>query len=120
MGIANKGSSPPGVEGNYKPVVAVMFAIISAVAGVWSSKRRPWKGGKGKMAVVKAFTVISLPFIIAEAVTGVASFLTGELKIPPTFGVGTAVDVTILLIGLAVAITRFLKTKPRMTAVDTA
>ncbi len=56
------------------------------------------------MAVAKAFTITSLPFILAEAATGVVSFLNGELKIPPMIGVGTAADFAILLVGLAVAI----------------
>ena len=99
---------PPGgrVEVNYKPIVALMFAIVLLVAGVWSSKRRPWKGGKDKMAVLKAFTFTSMPFVLAEAMTGVVSFLTGQLSMPPLVGAGTAVDLAILLAGLAVAILR--------------
>jgi heme A synthase len=96
---------------NYKPVVAVMFAIILLVAGIWSSKRRPWKGGKERMAVVKTFAIISLPFVLLETATGVISFLTGELSIPPLLGVGTAIDLIILFAGVAAAALRLLKTK---------
>jgi hypothetical protein len=36
-------TTPPEVAVNYKPIVALVFAIILLAAGVWSSKRRPWK-----------------------------------------------------------------------------
>ncbi len=97
---------PNEVAVNYKPVVALIFAIILLVAGVWSSKRRPWKGGKDRMAVVKAFAIISMPFVLAEAGTGIVSFAAGELRIPPYVGVGTAIDLAILFSGLAVALVR--------------
>ena len=97
-------TTPPSVEANYKPVVAVIFAIILAVAGVWSSRRRPWKDGKEEMAVVKAFAITSMPLVLAEVATGVLSFLTGELRIPRPAGIG--VDLGILMTGLAVAVCR--------------
>jgi len=106
---------PSSVEANYKPVVAVIFAIILAVAGVWSSKRRPRKGGKDGMAVAKAFMFTSIPFVVAEAATGVASFITGQLSIPPAIGPGTAVDMTVLLAGIAVAVLRAVKSKTSRT-----
>jgi hypothetical protein len=99
---------PIEVAVNYKPIVAVIFAIILAVTGVWSSKRRPWKGGKDRMAVAKAFAITSLPFVLAEAVTGILSFATGELGIPPYVGIGTAIDLTILLAGLGIVISRLI------------
>jgi subtilase family serine protease len=100
---------PIEVAVNYKPIVAMVFAIILGVAGIWSSKRRPWKGGKERMAVVKAFTITSLPFVLAEAATGVVSLLTGQLSIPPLVGAGTAVDSTILLAGMVTAILRIVR-----------
>jgi hypothetical protein len=103
---------PIEVAVNYKPIVAMFFAIILLVAGVWSSRRRPWKGGTGRKAVVKAFIVVSMPFVLAEAATGVLSFFTGQLSIPPLVGAGTAVDLAILLVGLVVAILRIVKIKP--------
>ena len=114
MRIADDESTPPSVEANYKPVVVVMFAIVLAVAGVWSSRRKPWKGGKDGMAAVKAFAVTSLPFVLVEAATGIASFLTGELKIPPSVGSGTAVDLAILVAGIAVAMARLRSTARRL------
>jgi len=98
--------SQPSVEANYKPVVAAIFAVVLAVAGVWSSKRRPWMGGKGRMAVAKSFAVISTPFVVIEAVTGIASLMSGGLSIPPVIGVGTAIDMAVLLSGLVVALRR--------------
>ena len=103
---------PVEVAVNYKPIVALVFAIILLVAGVWSSKKRPWKGGKDRMAVVKAFAFTSLPFVLAEAGTGVVSLLTGQLSIPPLAGVGAAIDLTILLAGLGAAILMALKEGP--------
>jgi len=97
---------------NYKPIVALIFAVILLVAGIWSSKRRPWKGGEDRMAVVKAFMFTSLPFVLAEGVTGIVSFVTGELRIPPSFGTGTAVDSIILILGLMVAVCRAMKRMP--------
>jgi len=99
----------PEVAVNYKPIVALVFAIILAVVGLWSSKRKPWKGGKEKMGVVKAFAFTSLPFVLAEAGTGVVSLLTGQLSIPPALGFGTAVDLGILAVGLVVALAGVLK-----------
>jgi len=102
---------PIEVAVNYKPIVAVMFAIILLVAGICSSKRRPWKGRKDRMAVVKAFILTPMPFVAAEAATGVISFLTGGLSIPPVVGVGMAVDCTILILGLIVLVARAMKKK---------
>jgi hypothetical protein len=104
----------PEAETNYKPIVAVMFAIVLTVVGLWSSRRRPWKGGKDKMAVVKAFIFISLPFILVEAATGVVSLLTRQLSMPPIIGFGTAVDLLVLVVGLMVSIHRILRKAPSL------
>ncbi len=61
------------------------------------------------MAVAKAFTIASLPFVVAEAGTGIVSLFTGQLSIPPLMGVGTAVDLSILMAGISVAILRALR-----------
>lgn len=91
------------LEANIKPLLALVFAVVLAAVGLWSSKRRPWKGKAGSVAVLRAFALISLPFFAAEALTGIASLMTGELKVPPAIGVGSVTDVVILLLGLAVA-----------------
>jgi hypothetical protein len=109
--VTVEGTTTPPVEVtvNYKPLVAVIFAIILALAGVWSSRRRPWKSGKDRMAVAKAFAFASLPFVVAEAGTGIVSLFTGQLSIPPLMGVGTAVDLSILMAGISVAMLRALR-----------
>ncbi len=104
--VTISGEPPPEVEANYKPVVAVIFAIILLIAGLWSSRRRPWKGGEDGMAVAKAFTVTTMPFVIVETMTGVVSYLTGELSIPPSLGLGTILDAFILAIGLMILAAR--------------
>jgi hypothetical protein len=63
------------------------------------------------MAVTKAFAITSMPFVLAEAMTGIISLISGELRIPPSVGVGMAVDLVILLVGLGVAILTVLKAK---------
>ncbi len=109
--VTISGEPPLEVETNYKPLVAVIFAIILLIAGLWSSRRRPWKGGEDWTAVAKAFIVFSLPFVLAEVATGIVSALTGALSIPPILGAGTVTDIAILVAGLAVAILRGLSKK---------
>jgi len=102
----NVGSErPPDIAAgmNYKPMVAAVFTVALLVAGFLSSRRRPWKNRKDKVAILQAFCAYALPFATAEAVTGLLSLATGVLSIPPVLGLGTAVDVSILSIGLAVA-----------------
>ena len=67
------------------------------------------------MAVTKAFVFESMPFVLAEAVTGIVSFVTGELRIPPSFGTGTALDSVIRIFGVAVAVCRIFKRTPETT-----
>ncbi len=100
---------PP--EMNYKPIVALIFAFILLLLGIWSANQRPWKDKKDQKAMFKAFCVVSLPFLVTEVATGVVSLLTGLLSIPPLLGIGMIVDLLILLIGAAVAVHRF-KKKP--------
>ncbi len=102
-------TTPPKVAVNYKPIAALFFAVILPVAGVWSSKKRPWNSRKDRMAVMKAFIIISLPFLLAEAGTGIASLLTGQLAIPPPLGAATLIDLAILFAGLGVAVLRQLR-----------
>jgi len=66
------------------------------------------QGGKDRMAVAKALAIASMPFVLAEAGTGVVSLLTGLLSIPPLLGVGTAIDLAVLTAGLAVSLYRAL------------
>jgi len=52
------------------------------------------------MAVVKVFMVAAMPFVLAEAVTGVLSLFAEPLQVPPTVGLGMSVDLAILAIGV--------------------
>jgi len=94
----------PPAEPNWKPVVAALFAIALLVVGVWASRLRPWKGEDGQESEVRAFLVAGLPFIAAEIATGVVSYLTGLLSIPPLIGLGSLVDSAILAGGILAAI----------------
>ena len=95
---------PPAPETNLKPLVAAVFAAILAIAGAWSARRRPWKKGTGGRAMLLAFAFTAIPFVLAEAGTGIISFFIGFLSIPPILGLGTAVDVGILAGGLVTMI----------------
>ncbi len=66
------------------------------------SKRRPWKAGKERLVVAKAFAVTSMPFVLLKATPGTVSLLTDQLSIPPAAGAGTFVDLAVLATGLVV------------------
>ena len=100
------------VEPNWKPFIALAFSLVLLAVGAWSSRRAPWKGGKGARAVLNALALFALPFVLLEAGTGIVSLFSGILSIPPLLGVGTAVDLTILLTGIAVVMYRGAKGRP--------
>jgi len=56
--------------------------------------------------VANAFFIFTLPFMLAEVATGVASPFFDPLKIPPILGLGTVVDCIILVVGLMFSILR--------------
>jgi len=84
---------------NLKPLIALVFAITLLACGLVVSKRRPMQFQAGR-SFLKTFLVISLPFCLAEVITGVISLVTGLLAVPPLFGVGMILDMSILLAGL--------------------
>jgi len=100
------GGTTAGTEMNWKPLVAAVFAAALAIVGAVSSRRRPWRRGTTRTAAAQAFALTALPFVVAEAATAVVSFFTGLLAIPPSLGAGTAVDLTIVVAGLAVTVFR--------------
>lgn len=104
--VTIKASPPPSVETNYKPLIALIFAVVLAVIGLWSSRKRPWKGGEDRRAVAMSFAFTCLPFIIVEVLTGILSVFVDPLKIPPAIGWGTGVDVVILVVGLLFSLLR--------------
>lgn len=85
---------------NWKPWVATIFTIVLAVLGAWSSLRNPVFLGRNSWA--RTFALTALPFVAAEAATGIVSALTGALAIPPGLGPGAVVDTGILIVGTLV------------------
>ena len=96
-------SAPPvpvDVRTNLKPFLAAVFAAVLAVACVWSMRRERARAAISG-GTVRASSLLLVPFVAAELLTGIISWGTGYLSIPPGIGVGTVVDVGILLAGLA-------------------
>ncbi|MFQ6106374.1 MAG: OmpL47-type beta-barrel domain-containing protein [Thermoplasmata archaeon] len=84
---------------NLKPLIALIFSIILLVCGLVVSRRRPIRFKTGRSSL-KTFLVLSLPFCLAEVMTGVISLITGLLAVPPLLGLGMVLDLGILLAGL--------------------
>ena len=101
--------TPAATPWNAKPIVAAIFAVGLAAFGAWAARRAPWRKGSRKYAEVKAFSAVSLPFVVAETLTGLVSLFTGWLSIPPVLGIGTAVDLAILVVGAVLASVRVRK-----------
>lgn len=98
---------------NWKPLVALIFVLVLLGVGAWSAKRAPWAVTGGGPSAAKAFLFVVLPFLAAEAATGVVSLATGILSIPPGIGLGTAVDLSILVAGVIVALLRIWQARRR-------
>jgi len=92
--------SPP----NWKPWVATVFSVVLAVLGIWASRRLP--AFRGRTSALRTFFFTALPFVVAEAATGVASAMTGAFAIPPILGIGTILDAGILVAGALVSFLR--------------
>ncbi|MHA2065506.1 MAG: hypothetical protein ACXABY_14120, partial [Candidatus Thorarchaeota archaeon] len=109
--------APDGDEGgeqNFKPMIALIFCVILAITGVMIAYRRPLRLAKqDQVARNRLYTgiLIVLPFMVAEALTGLISMYTGALSVPPVLGLGTVVDSCILAIGLVVQFLSFRKAK---------
>ncbi|HEV8595865.1 MAG TPA: CARDB domain-containing protein [Thermoplasmata archaeon] len=97
--VTIEGAPLTAVEWNWKPLVAAVFSAILVIVGGWSASKAPARIGTRPR--LRAFATTALPFVLAEAATGVASVLTGVLAIPPLLGAGTAVDLGILFAGVA-------------------
>jgi len=102
--ISSEPSSPPPPEPNWKPLVAAVFAVLLAIVGAWSADRSPWTTGRRPR--LRAFAFTAVPFVAAEAATGVVSLTTGLLSMPPILGAGAALDSSILVAGLAASVIR--------------
>ncbi len=91
---------------NWKPLVAAVFAAVLIALGASSSRRSAQGHEGGRSSAIVAFATTSLPFVLAEAATGILSHFTGLLSIPPLLGVGAVVDGGILAAGVTVAVLR--------------
>ena len=96
--------APPVPEANWKPLVALVFSIILALVSAASAWVAPWSTGSRRR--LRAFLLVVVPFVAAEGATGVVSLTTGLLAIPPLLGAGTAMDLAILVAGVAVSLLR--------------
>ena len=110
LSVTIEGAPLPVPEPNWKPPVAAAFSAILVLVGIQSARRVP--ANVGSRPRVRAFVLAALPFIVIEASTGIVSLLTGWLSIPPILGLGTAVDVAILVAGVAILARRVRKRTP--------
>jgi hypothetical protein len=106
--VVGSETPPEGrVEFNYKPLVALLFSVILIFAAAYSARKRPlpWGNGQRKRFLL-SWAVLALPFISAEAATGLISIYFEPLRIPPLVGWGTGVDSAILAVGLLFSLLR--------------
>jgi len=87
---------------NWKPFVAFVFALVLALVGAYVARRPPRDASP--RAQWRHYAIYSIPFVAAEAATGVVSLITGALAIPPYLDLGTVVDVVLFAIGIIVAL----------------
>ncbi len=95
--------TPSPKKENWKPLIALIFAIILLIAGSIVAKNKPLISKIKKLSneMFTFFTVV-LPFIIAEIIAGIISWFTGALRVPSWLGIGMFVDLAILAVGLLV------------------
>jgi predicted GH43/DUF377 family glycosyl hydrolase len=88
-------------EYNWKPIIALIFTVILLIIGIVVVHNRPMRftGDLSKDRWYSFFAGV-LPFVIAEALTGIVSFFTGLLAVPPIIGLGMIVDLVILIAGI--------------------
>jgi hypothetical protein len=88
-------------EYNWKPIIALVFAIILLIIGILTVYNRPMKF-TGILEKDRWYTLFAgvIPFVIAEAITGFISLFTGFLAVPPILGLGMIVDLVILIAGI--------------------
>jgi predicted GH43/DUF377 family glycosyl hydrolase len=100
-------------EYNWKPLIALIFTLILLIVGIVIVLSHPMKftGELGRDRTYSFFAGV-LPFVVAEAITGIVSFFTGLLAVPPLFGIGMIVDLAILIIGIICGIVIYVKGVP--------
>ncbi|UCD92357.1 MAG: hypothetical protein JSV43_09120 [Methanobacteriota archaeon] len=84
---------PVVMQPNLKPVLAIVFLLLLLLFGSEVARRRTKEGR------IRRFWF--LPFALAELATCAISAISGLLSIPPVMGVGLAVDLTILILGMS-------------------
>jgi hypothetical protein len=88
-------------EFNWKPVIALIFAIVMLIMGMIITYIRPIKFSDNiTKNRLNSFLLGVLPFVVIELMTGLISYFTGLLSIPPIIGIGTVIDLSILIVGL--------------------
>ncbi len=99
----------PVVVENWKPIIALVFAIVLVVlAAVLAIRARRDDGGRWKPILVGGVI-----FAVAELATGVISALTGAIPIPPFLGLGTIIDASLIAAGFVVVSLLFVRARPR-------
>ncbi|UCD92910.1 MAG: hypothetical protein JSV43_03050 [Methanobacteriota archaeon] len=97
------------IEGNYKPVLSLVLAIVLIVLGLLLNLRRkePDEEVEGetpkKKLDLESFAAYSLSFAILEIIIGAVSAVTGAFSIPPAVGDGLLFDLLIFIVGIFVA-----------------
>jgi hypothetical protein len=98
---------------NWKPIIALIFTCILLIAGIIVVRNKPMKY-TGDLSRDRTYSFLAgvLPFVVAEAITGLISFFTGFLAVPPIIGLGMIVDLVILIVGLIVIMVIYKKGIP--------
>jgi PKD repeat protein len=112
VNITSPPITEPPVEYNWKPLIALVFAIVLLLLGIVVSHQKPLRF-KGILRRDRQYTFLacSLPFVIAEVITGLVSFFTDLLPVPPWFGFAMILDLTILIAGILVCMVVLAKGK---------
>jgi hypothetical protein len=101
-------------EYNWKPLMAIIFAISLLILGLVAAYFRPVKfSGTLLKDRVSTFLLGVLPFVVLEIITGIISYFTGLLSIPPVLGIGMIIDLSILIVGIICCMVIFLKGVPK-------
>jgi len=101
LGNAEPAQTTTVVVPNWKPVLALVFAVVIAIAGALALRK---KSPGWEPRATRAWARFTLPWVAVELATGVAALFLEALMIPPLLGLGLALDVVLLAFGIAVPI----------------
>ena len=90
----------PAEAGNWKPVIALLFAVLLELATVPMATRMSRRPG----AVWTRPLLIASVFAAVELVTGVVSMAVSALAVPPFVGAGLILDVVIFATGMTLVL----------------